>query len=494
MADPKPAVIRLRLIVGLLALGCAAAALGGNADPLLAAARDGSVAELRALLASGGDAQAADRDGTTALHWAVNRGELELASTLLEAGAPADRANRYGVRPAYLAAENGDAAMLAALLAAGADPRSTFGDGETLLMTAARTGNVAAIETLIAAGADVGATVAQSGQTALMWAAAADNGPAVKALLAAGAARDAREASGQFTALGFAVRAGAVTSARALIDAGADANETLDDGTSLLVLAAHNANYDVASVLLDAGAEPNAALHGWTALHEIALVRRWNRGFNLPGPEQDDDLAALALVRELVAHGADVNAQQTERIEGGGGLNQPGTTPFLLAARSLDLPYMHTLLELGADASLTTEGGTSAVMVAAGVGQGIGSAGSSPGSVEEALAALRLTLDVGGGSVNDEDANHETPMHGVMYRGGAITLIDFLVEHGARLEGVVNSRGWTPLRVADGVGLDGLAFVRYPEAAARLRELMRERGLDVPPVQWDGPGDGSAGP
>ncbi|MGD8808777.1 MAG: hypothetical protein PVG24_04180, partial [Gammaproteobacteria bacterium] len=121
------------------------------------------------------------------------------------------------------------------------------------------------------------------------------------------------------------------------------------------------------------------------------------------------------------------------------------------------------------------------------VGQGIGSAGSSPGSVEEALAALELTLAVGGGTVNDINAQNETPMHGVMYRGAAISLIDFLVAHGARLEGVVNSRGWTPLRIADGVGLDGLAFVRYPEAAARLREHMRIRGTSIPPVQWDGP-------
>jgi len=261
----------------------------------------------------------------------------------------------------------------------------------------------------------------------------------------------------------------------------------MSDGTSLLLLAAHNANYEVASVLLDHGADPNASVKGWAALHEIALVRRWNRGFNLPGPEQDDDLGALELVRRLAANGADVNARQTERIDGGGGLNQPGTTPFLLATRSLDLPYMRTLLELGADPSLTTDEGTSAVMVAAGVGQGIGSAGSSPGSIEEALAALDLTLDVGGGTVNDVDSRNETPMHGVMYRGGSVLLIDYLVEHGARLEGVVNTRGWTPLRIADGVGLDGLAFVRYPEAAERLREHMRAQGISVPPVSWDGP-------
>ncbi len=110
-------------------------------------------------------------------------------------------------------------------------------------------------------------------------------------------------------------------------------------------------------------------------------------------------------------------------------------------------------------------------MVAAGVGQGSRLRGRGPGSVEEALAALELTLEVGGGTVNDVNSRNETPLHGAMYRGGSIALIDFLVERGASLEGVVNSRGWTPLRIADGVALDGVAFIRYPEAAAHLREL-----------------------
>jgi uncharacterized protein len=488
------ALAGLRVFCTLLLLaGVATTAAAAERESLLTLVKAGAAADLPALLAAGADPDEADADGTTALHWAVHGGDLKAATALLAAGAAVDGANRYGMRPSYLAAENGDAAMMRALLAAGADAGAVFAEGETLLMTAARTGDVATIEALIVAGADVNATEARGGQTALMWAAAENNGAAVAALIAAAAERDTREATGEFTAPAFAVRAGAADAARALLVAGADANGRLPDGTSLLVLAAHNANYDVASVLLDFGADPNAAVQGWTALHEIAIVRRWNRGFNLPGPEQDNALAALELVRRLAAHGADVNSRQTARIEGGGGLNQPGTTPFLLATRSLDLPYMRTLLELGADPALATDDGTTAVMVAAGVGQGIGSAGSSPGSVEEALAALELTLAVGGGTVNDIDARNETPLHGVIYRGGAIALIDFLVERGARLEGIVNSRGWTPLRIADGVGLDGLAFVRYPEAAARLREHMHAQGLAVPPVEWDGPVAGATG-
>jgi ankyrin repeat protein len=360
-----------------------------------------------------------------------------------------------------------------------------FAEGETLLMTAARTGDVATIEALLAAGVDVDAVESRGGQTALMAAAAENNGPAINALIAAGAQRDLREATGELTALGFAVRAGAVAATKALLTAGADPSATLPDGTSMLMLAAINQTYEAAAALLEHGADPNAAVDGWTVLHQIARVRRWTRGFNLPGPEHRDGLSSLAFARQLVARGADVNARQTGEREG-------GTTPFLLATRSLDLPYMRTLLELGADPTLKADDGTTAVMVAAGVGQGQGSAGAAPGSVEEAIAALTLTLELGAGTVDDANSRNETPLHGVMYRGGSIALIDFLAERGAKLEGVVNSRGWTPLRIADGVGLDGIAFIRYPEAAAHLRELMRARGLPVPPIEWDGPREPSA--
>ncbi|HEX5048460.1 MAG TPA: ankyrin repeat domain-containing protein [Gammaproteobacteria bacterium] len=482
--------------LALLCVAAAAAAAVDAAEPgtLLGAAKHGTAADVRAVLAAKADPNEADADGTTALHWAVHRGELSLAQALLAAGAKADAANRYGVRPLYLAAENGDAAMTKALLAAGADARAVFAEGETLLMTAARTGDVPTVQTLLAAGADPNATEQRGGQTALMLAAAENNGPAIAALLAGGAERDKREATGDLTALAFAVRTGSVVAARALLDAGADPNATLRDGTSMLLLAAINQNYEVASALLDHGADPNAAQGGFTALHQIALVRRWTRGFNLPGPEHHDQLGSLDLARQLVAHGADVNMRQTAepRDDLGNPRGKNGSTPFLLATKAVDLPYMRTLLDLGADPKITTDDGTTAVMLAAGTSQGMGSGGAAPGTLEEVLAALELTLELGGGTVNDTNSKNETPLHGAMYRGGATELLDFLVSHGAKLEPVVNSRGWTPLRIADGVALDGVAFIRYPEAADHLRELMRTRGLPVPPVEWDGPGGKTA--
>jgi ankyrin repeat protein len=418
-------------------------------------------------------------DGTTPLHWAVHEQDVERARNLLAAGADADAINRYGIAPLHLAAENGNAALVERLLAAGADARFATPEGETALMTAARTGDVATIEALIAAGADVNARESRKGQTALMWAAHENNVPAIRALLAAGAERDAVSNGGELDALLFAVRAGAIDATRALLAAGADVERALADGTSALVLAATNAHWELAGVLLDAGADPNADAQGWTALHQIAWSRRWNAGFNLPGPSATGGLASLALVRKLVEHGADVNARQKKEPADGNRnkLERIGATPFLLAAKSCDVTLMRALLDLGADPSIPTAKGTTALMAAAGVG--IWAPGENPGTHEEALAAVKLAYEVGGGTVNVIDENGETALHGAVYRGGAVDIIRFLAERGAKLD-VVNKLGWMPVTAADGVEYTPDVLKRYPEAAGLLRELMAAQGLPVP--------------
>ncbi|HLF13187.1 MAG TPA: ankyrin repeat domain-containing protein [Gammaproteobacteria bacterium] len=437
------------------------------------------------------DVNDADPDGTTALHWAVHRNDLKSATALLQAGASVDAANRYGVTPLHLATENGNALMVEALLDHGADPNETLPEGETALMTAARSGDVATIEMLLARGADVNAKEAWKGQTALMWAAAENHAPVVTALVKAGADINARSGSGEFTALLFAVRAGAIGATRALLEAQAAVNEALPDGTSALVLAVTNAHYELAAVLLDAGADPNSDGQGWTALHQIAWSRRWNAGFNLPGPVQTGDLDSLELVRKLVAAGANVDARQKQEPKDGNRnkLNRIGATPFLLAAKAADVPLMRVLLEQGADPRITTKDGTTALMAAAGVG--IWAPGENPGTHEEALAAVKLAFEVGGGAVNAVDANGETALHGAVYRGGAIPVIQFLADHGAKLD-VVNSKGWTPVIVADGIEYTPAVLKRYPEAAALLRKLLAEQGLPVPPSTQ--PGRGGAEP
>jgi mono/diheme cytochrome c family protein len=138
---------------------------------------------------------------------------------------------------------------------------------------------------------------------------------------------------------------------------------------------------------------------------------------------------------------------------------------------------MKVLLEMGADASIRTELGATALMVAAGVG--IWAPGENPGTHEEALAAVKVAFEAGGGALDDVDSNGDTALHGAVYRGGAIPVIEYLADKGARLD-IRNKKGMLPVEVADGEEHTPAVLKRYPEAAAVLRRLMKERGLPVP--------------
>lgn len=464
-------------IVAVLFL-CAGTARAAD-PPLVAAIKAGDLIRARTLLRQKADVNQAEADGTTALHWAVQRDDLKAVDLLLDAGAATRTANRYGVTPLHLAAINGSGTTIERLLNAGADPNGALPEGETALMTAARSGSVAGVKVLIAHGADVNAQERWKGQTALMWAAAENHSEVAKVLIEAGADVNARSAGGVFTPFLFAVRGGHLPAAGVLLDAGANVNATLADATSALVLAVMNAHYELASMLLDRGADPNADAQGWTALHQLAWTRRPNYGYNLPGAVPTGALDGLELARKLVQHGADVNARQKREPRDGNRnmLNRIGATPFLLASKAVDLPLMRTLLDVGADPSLPNVDGTTPLMVAAGVG--IWAPGESPGTEEEAIAAVQLLLEVGGGSVTDVDKHGNTVLHGAVLRGGSIPLVKLLASKGASVD-VKNSKGWTPLTIADGVEYTPDIFKRYPETAAVIRELMRDRGLPVP--------------
>jgi ankyrin repeat protein len=459
--------------------------------PVVVAAKGGDASALRSLVRKGADVNAPAADGTTALHWAVQRDDDEMVGVLLAAGARPSAANRYGMAPLQVAATVGNPRIVQRLLEAKADPNTANADGESVLMLAARTGNPQVVRQLIAAGAEVDAREGWKGQTALMWAAAENNPAAMQVLLEAGADANARSLGGVFTPLLFAIRAGHIPAARVLLDAGVDVNAPMPEGTSPLLLALINAHFELAGFLLDRGADPKADAQGWTALHQVVWSRRPNTGFNLPGPAPTGGLDSLDLVRKLVKLGADVNARQTREPRDGyrNQLNRIGATPFLLAAKSVDLPLMRLLLELGADPRITTEDGTTALMAAAGVG--IWAPGENPGTDDEALAAVKLAYEVGGGAVNAIDRNGETAVHGAVYRAGSIAVLKFLIEKGARLD-VRNEKGWTPLIVADGVEFTPAVLKRYPETAAFLRQQLAAQGLPVPPPLDNPPGPKSA--
>ena len=176
--------VKSMVALGLVALlGAAALPAGGQ---LIDAARNGDVAAAQTLLAGGADANTAQGDGMTALHWAAERGHAAVADLLLSAGATVDAKTRIGsYTPLHLASRGGHGSIATALLDAGADPHATTtGSGVTPLHLAAGAMDGAEVVTeLLRRGADVDAPEASSGQTPLMFAGAYNRTEAVVALL-----------------------------------------------------------------------------------------------------------------------------------------------------------------------------------------------------------------------------------------------------------------------------------------------------------------------
>jgi ankyrin repeat protein len=334
-----------------------------------------------------------------------------------------------------------------------------------------------------------------------MWAAAANDAATVEALLEAGADVKARtkyrtlplyQTGGfgrraernsdvtrraGFMAIHFAVRAGADDAVKVLLKRGATLHDTTTDGTGVLALAIGSTHYELADWLLEQGADPNAVGQGWTPLHQIAYTRRPNTGVNNPGLVPRESLDSLTLARKLLARGANPNLQATKNPDvtsvGRKRLSEDGATPFWVAAQTLDLPYMKLLLEHGANPLTANSTGDTPLLAASGLV--IEKPGESPGSPEEAAAAVKLLLELGADATTvDHDGN--TALHGVAI-WGSNDAVEMLVNAGARLD-VKNKRGLTPWRIAEGAVFED-AVLAQPATAALLKKLMEERGLKV---------------
>lgn len=424
-----------------------------------------------ALIRQNVDVNLAEPDGTTPLHWAVHWGDQDIVDQLIRAGAHVEAVNRYGVSALSVAAADGNSAMIEKLLKAGADPNAKLKEGESALMSVARTGNAEALRALLVHGAKVNETEGWRGQTALMWATIEDHPDTMKALIEAGADVHARSKSG-FSALLFAVRAGYIDEAGLLLGSGADVNEKLPDGTSALVLAALNAHWELGALLLDRGADPNADGQGWTALHQLAITRSPHHDNVNPQRIPTGNLDSLDFVKALIAHGANVNVRAkkspTDRFRQW--IRREGSTPFFLAAKAADVPMMQLLVANGADPLMPTNAHVTPLAAAAGVGY---CQGESPGTEAEALTAVKYTLQLGG-DVNAVDDDGFTPMHGAATRG-ANSIIQFLYDHGAKLDLKSKADGWTPWTMANGVMLAD-TYKRQLQSAQYLRKLMDESG------------------
>src|SRR5262249_4539181 len=124
----------------LLVLGLSGAALAAERATLADAVEQRDQARVASPLHKGVDVNAAQVDGTTALHWAAYHDDAETAGLLLRAGAHVNAANRYGLPPLAVACSNGSGDVAKLLLAAGADANTPMKNAQALLLMAARSG------------------------------------------------------------------------------------------------------------------------------------------------------------------------------------------------------------------------------------------------------------------------------------------------------------------------------------------------------------------
>ncbi len=476
------------------------AAFAAGVDARLAqAVKAGDKATVQTLLQQRVDVNAAEVDGTTALHWAVRNDDVDLVDRLIRAGANVKAANRYGITPLYLACVNGNGGVIERLLKAGADANAVSTEGETALMTASRTGNVDAVKALLAHGAEVNAKESWHGETALMWAVSEKHAAVVRELIAMGADVNARSTAnkwerqnsaeprekwlplGSLSALEFAARDGCVACIPVLVDAGADINAVDQDGITPLLSAIINGHYDAAGVLLEKGANPNIADRTGRSPLYSAVDFHTMPASNRPSPKEiDNELTSLDVATRLLAKGANVNAQlkqqqpyRTKLDRGDDTMLTTGTTPFLRAAKAGDVAAMKLLLNKGADPKLATRTGINPLMAAAGLGSKEEDTTGRRKTPAEAIEAIKICLQAGL-DINAVDGRGQTALHGAAF-WGLDDVVQFLVERGAKLD-VKDRQGKTPLDaamgLAGGVGFDGGSSLPRPSTVALIQTLM----------------------
>jgi uncharacterized protein len=497
--------------------------------PLWLASVNGDAALIRALLDAGADPNEALPLGRTPLMLAARTGNVDAMGVLLDRGAdPNAKETLRGTTVMMWAADEGHEAAIRLLIDRGADPNARShaaprGRGPALgkandprKAVAAQVaavkarqaspdlGQLRALETGADAGAGRGGRAGAGGRgggggggraggggrgNTTAADADDDDDAAANVVFRASGTGD----GGELTALIYAARANDRESVQVLLDAGVDVNQRSGYGWSPLLVAAQNRYYKLGAYLIERGADVNLPNEGgWTPLYLATDNRNIENG---DYPVRKPDMDHLDFIRLLLDKGANVNHRVTDSTETrtvftNQWLDENGATAFLRASQSGDLELMKLLLSHGADPTIETVLGVSALQVAAGIGwvEGITFEWSPQATFEAVKMLLELGLDP-----NRQADTGRVALHGAAHKGRP-DVIQILVDHGARMDirdyGNTDNRGselagitWLPVDYADGLVRVGVqSAIAHPEAGLLLRKLMTEKGLPAPPM------------
>ena len=323
--------------------------------------------------------------------------------------------------------------------------------------------------------------------------------------------------TGGMTALLHAAREGRMEAVEALLDGGADIDQVSGDGSSALLIATINGQFDLAMLLIGRGANPDLATttDGVSPLFAV-LQTQWasvyTESYVQPRAQDNLETEYMEVLGALLDAGADPDVQLKthlwywEYVDGPSskmGLDITGATPFWRAAFAQDVVAMKLLAEHGADVNIPT------ALPDPGLRNGVGGSGrQSDGRIMEDsglpimpegtpnmypihaaagggymglgaflvnnvpnnfVNSVQYLVEEHGADVNLPDVWGYTPLHYGAVRGGN-DLINYLVSKGADIS-VPSRLGQSAVDMARGGRAGYFDRAPYPQTVELLRGL-----------------------
>ncbi len=326
--------------------------------PLMSAASSGNIEAVQALMTKKANINLQNNDGDTALHVALNQESEDIALALVKAGAKVDIANNNGVYALHLATSMETTKLL---IEKGSDVNATDKKGNTALHHAAGDGALEAVKVLLQSGADKNIQNAK-GITPLIEATDRSELEVVQYLVTQGVNLDLQNGSNN-SALHSAAMDVNVDIVKILVEGGANKDLQNNDKETPLILALQDEDEEIISYLIEQGVNMDLQdVQGETALTYAIMM-------------ENEEIIPSLIAAKANVNIKDVNGETaifktydadtlTMLINAGATVDtqdNDGWTRLIHAARSGDEDIVKILLEAGADTTIQSASGETAL-------------------------------------------------------------------------------------------------------------------------------------